>query len=132
MASLAAIVVATSTLLLALTCFWRTTKPVLIVVLLPGVVIAGLLSVLALRRQAGRLPLLILAATVGGVLVVYVGGVLGLMAVLAGASCGGASSITSWAREWPETRGPTGMSPIPSTTGHRSEEALDWPDSRGR
>lgn len=42
--SLAAIVVATSTLLLALTCFWRTTKPVLIVVLLLSSLVASFMD----------------------------------------------------------------------------------------
>ncbi len=42
--SLAAMVVATSTLLLALVCFWRTTKPVLIVVLLLSALVASFMD----------------------------------------------------------------------------------------
>lgn len=48
---------------------------------LPGVVLTGVVAALAVRRRRGRLPLLILAGALGGVLVTYLGGWIGLMLV---------------------------------------------------
>jgi len=48
----------------------------------PAAVVTGVVAVLALRRTRGRLPLLILAGVLGGVVVTYLGGWLGLMLVL--------------------------------------------------
>ena len=48
----------------------------------PGAVVTGVVALLAVRRTRGRLPLLILAAALGGVVVTYLGGWLGLMVVL--------------------------------------------------
>lgn len=48
---------------------------------LPGTVVTGVVAVLALRRSRGRLPLLMLAAFLGGMVVTYLGGWLGLMLV---------------------------------------------------
>lgn len=59
----------------------------------PGVLLTGVLAVVALRRPRGRLPMLMLAAALGGVVVVYLGGIIGLMLVagldLRGAVLGG-------------------------------------------
>lgn len=46
---------------------------------LPGTVVTGVLAAVALRRTRGRLPALILAAALGNMVVVYVGGWLGLV-----------------------------------------------------
>ncbi len=43
--------------------------------LVPGALVTGLLTVAALRRERGRLPLLLLAAVAGGIGVVYLVGV---------------------------------------------------------
>lgn len=48
----------------------------------PGAVVTGVVALLAVRRSRGRLPLLILAGALGGVVVTYLGGWLGLMLVL--------------------------------------------------
>jgi biotin transport system substrate-specific component len=48
---------------------------------LPGVLLTGMLAVVALRRRRGRLPVLILAAAAGCVGVVYLAGWIGLMVV---------------------------------------------------
>lgn len=55
----------------------------------PGTLLVGVLAVVALRRRRGRLPMLILAAALGGVVVVYACGVVGLM-LLAGLDLRGA------------------------------------------
>ncbi|WP_380168191.1 biotin transporter BioY [Jannaschia sp. R86511] len=52
-----------------------------IVAWLPGTVVTGVVAVLALRRRRGRLPMLMLAAFLGGMVVTYLGGWLGLMLV---------------------------------------------------
>ncbi|MFC3687567.1 biotin transporter BioY [Aquipuribacter hungaricus] len=52
---------------------------------LPGSVVTGVVALLAVRRTRGRLPLLILAGALGGVVVTYLGGWLGLV-LLAGLS----------------------------------------------
>ena len=49
---------------------------------LPGAVVTGVVALLAVRRTRGRLPLLVLAAALGGVVVTYLGGWIGLMIVL--------------------------------------------------
>jgi biotin transport system substrate-specific component len=48
----------------------------------PGAVVTGVVALFAVRRARGRLPLLILAAALGGVVVTYLGGWIGLMLVL--------------------------------------------------
>ncbi len=53
-----------------------------IIAWLPGTVLTGVVAVLVLRRSRGRLPLLMLAAFLGGVVVTYLGGWLGLMLVV--------------------------------------------------
>jgi len=49
---------------------------------LPGAVVTGVVALLAVRRTRGRLPLLVLAGVLGGVVVTYLGGWIGLMVVL--------------------------------------------------
>lgn len=56
-----------------------------ILAFVPGTLVTGVLAVWAVRRTRGRLPMLMLAALVGGTGVVFLGGWLGLM-LLAGLS----------------------------------------------